>query len=346
MTDNPPSIHCQIKGYLLLSHPSIGVLLVQLGTPDAPEPKAVRRFLTEFLSDWRVVDLPRWYWLPLLHGIILPRRSGRSAALYQQIWRPDGLSPLLHHSRTTACGVAAHLGPQVRVEIAMRYGQPGIAPTLHDMVASGIQHVLIVPMFPQYSCATTASVADAVCSTFATTRYQPAIRFAPPFYQETAYIQALAATIRQQVDLTDPGLHFLFSFHGLPQRFVQQGDPYASHCTETTHLLAKELHLPPERWQIAFQSRFGREPWLEPETSACLTALPGQGKRTVVVVCPGFVVDCLETLEEIAVQGRDRFLHAGGERFEYIPALNDSATWIRGLSNLVRRELSGWLDDT
>ncbi|MBF0626870.1 MAG: ferrochelatase [Magnetococcales bacterium] len=332
------------QGSLLLPDSSIGVLLAQLGTPDAPEPAAVRRFLAEFLADERVVDLPRWFWLPLLHGVILPRRSPRSAALYRKIWRADGVSPLLHDSRTVTAGVAERLGASIRVELGMRYGQPGLTALLHTMVRTGIQRLLIVPLFPQFSSATTASITDAVCGAFASSRFQPALRFVPPFFNDPGYIHALATTLRQQLDPAQP-VDWLFSFHGLPQRFVDQGDPYALQCAETARLLAKELHLPNERWHIGYQSRFGREVWLLPDTARLLATLPGQGKRAVAVVCPGFVADCLETLEEMAVQGKETFLRAGGETFHYLACLNDAPPWIDALTTLIRRELSGWMEE-
>lgn len=324
--------------------PSIGVVLVQLGTPDAPEPQAVRRFLREFLSDRRVVDLPRWFWLPLLHGVILPKRAPRSAALYRKIWREDGLSPLLHHSQAVTAGVTAQLGATIRVALAMRYGQPGLAETLHTMTDAGIQRILIVPLFPQYSCATNATITDAVCAAFVQRRFQPALRFAPPFASDPGYIAALADTIRAARG-ENPPRHWLFSFHGLPQRFVDQGDPYADQCAETARLLAKELHLEEDQWRLGYQSRFGREPWLLPDTARLLRELPNQGVDELAVVCPGFAADCLETLEEIAVQGEEIFRQAGGRRFLYLPCLNDAPSWIDALGVIVRRELAGWLEE-
>ncbi|MBF0191227.1 MAG: ferrochelatase [Magnetococcales bacterium] len=321
---------------------SIGVVLVQLGTPDSPDPVAVQRFLKEFLSDARVVDLPRWFWLPLLHGVILPRRAPKSAALYRSIWRADGVSPLMHYSHAVTRGIRTRLGDDIRVELAMRYGQPSLKQALLTMVQDGIQRILIVPLFPQYSSAATATITDAVCAVFAKQRFQPALRFAPPFFADSAYIQALADSIRARLDPATP-MDWLFSFHGLPQRFVDQGDPYAAQCAATARLLARELHIPDDRWQMGYQSRFGREPWLLPDTAQRLVQLPQEGKRHLAVVCPGFVADCLETLEEIAVQGRENFLKAGGERFTYLPCLNDSAAWMDGLGELVKRELSGWL---
>ncbi|MBF0437619.1 MAG: ferrochelatase [Magnetococcales bacterium] len=335
----PISFH--IKDTKLLPSPTIGVLLTQLGTPDAPEPIAVRRFLREFLSDKRVVDLPRWFWLPLLHGVILPTRSRRSAALYQTIWRSDGRSPLLHYSLATTDGVRQRLGKDVEVHLAMRYGQPNIANALHTMTAAGIQRILIFPLFPQYSSAATASIFDAVYQTFASSRFLPTLRFAAPFFNAPSYISALAATIRTVADPDKP-MDWLFSFHGLPTRFVTEGDPYQDQCIETTRLLVKELALPDTRWQMSFQSRFGREPWLKPNTDGMLKQLPGQGKQNLVVVCPGFSADCLETLEEIAHQGKENFLQAGGKQFIYAPCLNDTNVWLDALTGLIEQEISGW----
>ncbi|GAB0057280.1 Ferrochelatase [Candidatus Magnetaquicoccaceae bacterium FCR-1] len=326
-----------------MSTPSIGVLLAQLGTPDAPETQAVRRFLKEFLSDRRVVDLPRWKWLPLLHGVILPARSPRSARLYRKIWRPDGVSPLLHHTRRVTEGLGAQLGAGIRVEFAMRYGSPAIAETLHTMTRAGIQRLLIIPLFPQYASATTASIADAVAMAFAEERLQPALRFAPPFFADDGYIRALADVARARLDPTVPR-DWLFSFHGLPQRFIDEGDPYAEQCRITAQRLAEELHLPSERWHVGFQSRFGREVWLTPDTAGLFDALPRQGRRNLAVLCPGFTADCLETLEEIAEGGAEIFHRAGGERFDYVPCLNDTPAWIGALTEIARRELSGWLE--
>ncbi|MBF0296734.1 MAG: ferrochelatase [Magnetococcales bacterium] len=326
----------------LTPHPAIGLLLAQLGTPDAPDTEAVKRFLREFLADRRVVDLPRWMWLPLLHGVILPTRSPRSAALYRKIWRVDGVSPLRHFTDRLAAGIAERLGPGVKVAIGMRYGAPALGTALRAMVAEGMERILILPLFPQYSCATTASIVDAAHAAFARERHLPTLRFAPPFFDLPAYIDALAETIRSAV--AQPQDRFwLFSFHGLPQRFVAEGDPYADQCRVTARLLAERLGLPDSGWRLTFQSRFGREPWLTPDTASLLAALPGEGIRHVAVACPGFAADCLETLEEIAVAGRATFLAAGGESFVHAPCLNDRTAWIDALAELARRELSGWM---
>ncbi len=324
-----------------MSSPTIGVLLAQLGTPETAKPAAVKRFLREFLSDLRVVDLPRWFWLPLLHGIILPTRAHRSAALYQKIWRDDGLSPLLHYSQSVTQNLSHHFDPNIQFHLAMRYGQPSIDSALHTMTEQGIQRILIFPMFPQYSSAATASITDAVCLAFTKRRFQPALRFAPPFFNASGYIAALKNKVIEQINPSE-SIDYLFSFHGLPQRFVTEGDPYAQQCETTAQLLATALGLPDNRWHLSYQSRFGREPWLQPNTEDLLTQLPKQGIRRIVVLCPGFVADCLETLEEIAVRGKETFLQAGGETFDYIPCLNDSPDWLVTLASLVQQELAGW----
>lgn len=317
----------------------VGVLLVQLGTPDAPTPAAVKRYLAEFLSDPRVVDLPRAFWLPLLHGVILPRRAPRSAALYQKIWRADGLSPLLHISQQQAAGVAARLGAELPVALAMRYGEPAIAPAVASLLAQGVSRLLVFPLYPQASGSTTGAALDGVAAALRHHRFVPALRLAAPFHDHPDYLAAVARRVRA---VAPAGAHYLVSFHGLPVRHIQEGDPYADHCAATASGLARLLEMPPERWHVAFQSRFGREPWLTPATSDTLANLPRQGVKKLVVLCPGFVADCLETLEEIAHTGRESFLAAGGESFTYAPCVNDDPLWLDALAGLVARELKGW----
>ncbi|MEO5349426.1 MAG: ferrochelatase [Magnetococcus sp. YQC-3] len=322
--------------------PKTGVLFIQLGTPDAPTPAAVRRYLAEFLSDPRVVDLHRAIWLPLLHGVILRTRPQRSAALYQHIWREDGLSPLFHYTQQQAQAVAQALQADgVVVHFAMRYGNPAMAVLLESMRHAGVERVLIFPLFPQYASATTASVLDAVQAALAKRRFIPTLRFAQPFFAHPGYIAAWCAQIRAQADLEQADC-LLFSFHGLPQRHVDEGDPYAVHCQQTARLLADALQLPDDRWQISFQSRFGREEWLQPATDQLLAELPAQGKKRLLVVCPGFVSDCLETLEEVAMRGKEQFLAAGGEFYHCLPCLNDSPAWLSALTEMTRQELIGW----
>ncbi|MBF0453196.1 MAG: ferrochelatase [Magnetococcales bacterium] len=320
---------------------SVGVLLLQLGTPDEPTPSAVRRYLAEFLSDPRVVDLSRWLWLPLLHGIILRRRPPRSAALYQKIWRQDGLSPLLYFTQQQQKGVEAALGKEVMVRFAMRYGNPSLNKVLDEMMAAGVTRLLIFPLYPQFSASTTGSALDGVQRYFAQKRAIPTLRFAQPFYDHPLYIKALAKPINKNPTKKDKPF-YLFTFHGLPQRHADEGDPYPDQCRITAEKLAKALSLPSDRWRLTFQSRFGRDPWLLPATDAELARLPAQGHTQVVAVCPGFVSDCLETLEEIAQGGEAHFLRSGGERFHCLPCLNDNPSWLSALSQMVAAELSGW----
>ncbi|MBF0357869.1 MAG: ferrochelatase [Magnetococcales bacterium] len=325
-----------------MSNHKIGVLLLQMGTPDAPTKGAVRSYLEEFLSDKRVVDTPRWLWLPILHGIILRSRPGKSAALYKKIWREDNnLSPLLHYTQEQKSGIEKILGHDSQVRFAMRYGNPSIEATLDEMLATGLEKLLVYPLYPQFSASTTGSGIDAVHNYFALKRSIPTIRFARPFYGNQLYIKALAKQITKQ---QKPGNKpfYLFTFHGLPQRHITEGDPYQTHCETTAQNLAKVLNIPSKRWRLTYQSRFGREQWLLPATGDTLAKLPAEGEKRLVVICPGFVSDCLETLEEIAIAGKKTFLDAGGEQFQAIPCLNDSPAWIAALSKMVKAELVGW----
>ena len=325
-----------------------GVLFVQLGTPDTPTPAAIRRYLAEFLTDKRVVDLPRALWLPLLHGIILRTRPQHLATLYQNIWRPDGMAPLLYYTQRQAQAVAQQLASEkILVRFAMRYGNPALSTTLHAMVDSGAERILIFPLFPQYSAATTASILDAVQKAMARRRFVPTLRFAQPFFINPEYIKALAEQVHNHTTAAtnaEKRHYFLFSFHGLPQRHIHEGDPYADHCQQTAQQLAQALGLRKEQWQYTFQSRFGREVWLEPATDTVLTQLPKRGIKQLTILCPGFVTDCLETLEEIHVQGKKLFLEAGGASFCSIPCLNDTSLWTTALARITRQELSGWLE--
>ena len=337
-----PLLGGQIEMMPITVHKKIGVLFVQLGTPDAPTPLAVRTYLAQFLSDRRVVDISPFFWWPLLHGVILRTRPQSSATLYQRIWREDGYSPLLYYTQQQTKAVGHILDSEnIQVGFAMRYGNPSLPPTLHAMIDSGIEKLLIFPLFPQYSGATCASILDAVQKAVARRRFIPTLRFAHPFFSHPGYIHTLAEQIRHHT-VQDPTFT-LFSFHGLPQRHINEGDPYAHHCHQTAHLLAQTLHLSQDRWQTTFQSRFGKEPWLEPSTEAALTQLPKKGFKHLRVVCPGFITDCLETLEEINIRGKAGFMAAGGKQFETIPCLNDSPPWTAVLAQIIRQELSGWL---
>lgn len=322
----------------------VGVLLVNLGTPEAPTAAAVRPYLAEFLSDPRVVEIPRWLWKPLLHGIILRVRPKKSAAKYASIWTKEG-SPLAVHTARQATllqGYAGEAGLQVMVRHAMRYGRPGVADELHALKAQGCTRVLVVPAYPQYSGTTTASVVDAVQAWAVRTRHLPEMRFVNRFHDDAGYLDALAASVREQWRHNGRGDHLLMSFHGVPQRTLTLGDPYHCECHATARLLAERLDLRRQDYSVSFQSRFGRAKWLEPSTEATLRSLAAQGVKHLQVLCPGFVSDCLETLEEIAQEGRDTFLAAGGARYDYLPCLNDRPEWIRALVTLVEQHTAGW----
>ena len=322
-------------------HPArIGVLLINLGTPDTPEPKAVRRYLTEFLSDRRVIEIPAWLWQPILHGVILRVRPKKSARAYAEIWTDDG-SPLAAITRAQTKALAAILGPEVVVDHAMRYGNPAIGDRIAALHAQGCERILVAPLYPQYCSATTATAVDAVADALRTMRWQPSLRTLPPYHDDPLHIAALARSIEAGLAALDftPDL-ILASFHGMPARTLALGDPYHCQCQKTARLLGEALGRP---LRISFQSRFGRARWLEPATDATLAILPGESVKKIAVVAPGFAADCLETLEEIAIRGREIFLAAGGERFAYLPCLNDSAESLEMLTKLVGRELAGWI---
>ena len=311
------------------------LLLVNLGTPDAPTPKALRRYLKAFLSDRRVVSLPPWLWQPLLRGIILPFRAPRSAAAYRSIWQSGG-SPLLHYSQALADRLAEALADRATVKLAMRYGQPALAQVLEENPAD---EVIVLPLYPQYSSTTTASVLDACCQWTQNRLALPGLHFIRDYHRHPQYIQALADSIRAAWQ-QQKGEVLLFSFHGIPQRLDDGGDPYAAQCRETARRVAQALGLEDHQWQLMFQSRFGRETWLQPYATETLTRLAEQGTKSVDVICPGFAVDCLETLEEMAVENRDHFLQAGGEHYQYIPCLNDSAAQVALMQALFEAHVS------
>jgi ferrochelatase len=316
----------------------IGVLLINLGTPDAPEVRAVRRYLAEFLSDPRVVEIPPIAWKPILHGIILRTRPRKSAEAYNQIWTNEG-SPLRVIARRQAEALGERL-PDVSVHYAMRYGNPGIAAALDRMVDEGCTRILAAPLYPQYCAATTATANDAVFATLARMRVQPALRILPPYYDDPLYIAALKSNLsRQLAALPFEPEKLLLSFHGMPQRTAELGDPYHSHCLKTAQLLSEALG---HDVDVAFQSRFGRARWLEPATDATLAAYAGAGINKIAVATPGFSADCLETLEELGIRGRETFLTAGGSDFALLDCLNDSVESIDMLKALIRRELEGW----
>jgi ferrochelatase len=318
---------------------AIGVLLINLGTPDAPEARAVRRYLAEFLSDPRVVEIPPIAWKPILHGIILRTRPRKSAEAYNQIWTNEG-SPLRVIAHRQAQALRERL-PDVRVHYAMRYGHPGIAATMERMTAEGCGRILAAPLYPQYCAATTATANDAVFAALARMRVQPALRTLPPYYDDPLYIDALRANLSRQLAALDfVPEKLLLSFHGMPRRTAELGDPYHAHCLETARLLSEALG---REVDVAFQSRFGRAKWLEPATDATLAAYPRNGIKRIAVATPGFSADCLETLEELGIRGRETFLRAGGKDFALLDCLNDSSESIAMLEALIRRELEGWL---
>jgi protoporphyrin/coproporphyrin ferrochelatase len=326
----------------------IGVLLVNLGTPDAADALSVRRYLKEFLSDARVIENQGLVWKTVLNGVILNIRPRIKARDYAKIWnRERNESPLKTITRSQAEKLAhalAPLGQQIVVDWAMRYGNPSIAARLTDLVARGCERILAIPLYPQYCAATTATVGDEVFRVLARMRYQPAIRIAPPYYDDPAYIEALGASMRAELaKLSFKPDVLLASFHGVPQSFVDNGDPYFAHCNETMRLLREELKLDAATLRTTFQSRFGRAQWLEPATDRTVKELAQQGVKNLVVIMPGFSADCLETLEEIAVENAHIFKQYGGENFAAIPCLNDSAPGMQVIRQLALRELKGWV---
>src|SRR5437763_1571489 len=327
----------------VMPEPKVGVLLINLGTPDAPEVRAVRRYLAEFLSDRRVVELPAIAWKPILHGFILRTRPRRSADAYNQVWTNEG-SPLAVIARRQAHALRERFGDDVSVQYAMRYGNPGIAAALANMANEGCTRILTAALYPQYCAATTATANDAVFAALAAMRVQPALRTLPPYYDDPLYIDALRANLARQLGALDfEPQRLLLSFHGMPQRTLALGDPYHCHCQKTARLLSEALG---REVDIAFQSRFGRAKWLEPATDATLAAYPKNGVTRVAVAAPGFAADCLETLEELGIRGRETFRSAGGKHFALLDCLNDSPESITMLERLIERELAGWVPAT
>lgn len=321
------------------------VLLVNLGTPDAPTTRAVRRYLAEFLGDPRIVETPRWLWWLILHGVILRLRPRRSARAYREVWTTEG-SPLQTGTRALARRLQEAFGVEqesgVAVRHAMRYGNPSIAGSLRELGALGMRRLLVLPLFPQFSATTAASVLDAVGAELRGWRVPPELRFVNDYHDEPAYIEALARSVQAHWKANGRGERLLLSFHGIPERYVRNGDPYRAQCGTTAQMLRERLGLDPAAFVLCFQSRVGREPWLQPYTDLTLADLARQGVRRIDALCPGFSVDCLETLEEIAITGRKSFLANGGERLDYIAALNEGEGQVAALRALVARHTQGW----
>jgi ferrochelatase len=320
--------------------PKIGILLINLGTPNAPEPGAVRLYLKEFLSDPRVVEIPQLVWQPILRGVILRTRARKSARAYRQVWTDQG-SPLAAITARQARALAGAFGPQVIVDHAMRYGKPAIAERIDALKAAGCDRILIAPLYPQYCAATTATANDEAFLHLRRMRWQPAVRTLPPYHDDPAYIAALQARLEEGLSaLAFEPQAILASFHGMPERTLKLGDPYHCHCQKTARLLSEATG---RELIVTFQSRFGRAKWLEPATDATLAALPRRGITRVAILTPGFAADCLETLEELDIRGRATFLAAGGTDFAALPCLNDSPVGIEMLRSIIGRELEGWV---
>ncbi|RUO36146.1 ferrochelatase [Aliidiomarina shirensis] len=325
--------------------PKIGVLLTNLGTPDAATPKALRKYLAEFLSDPRVVEVPRLLWKVILHGVILRIRPRRSAEAYSTVWTEQG-SPLLFNTQAQADGVRTELekiyGNDIVVEFGMRYGNPSIHSAIDKLLEQGVRKLVVLPLYPQYSASTSASTFDAISHDFTVRRWLPDLRFISHYHDYPAYIQAVADKIRAHWDAHGRADKLIFSYHGVPKKYLDRGDPYHCECYKTTRLVAENLGLGKDEFMTTFQSRFGREEWLQPYTDMTLKALPEQGVKSLQVVCPGFSSDCLETIEEIGEENREYFMESGGERFEYIPCLNADEQHIQALTALLQENLHGW----
>ncbi len=325
----------------------IGILAVNFGTPESPTPRDVRRFLARMLRDPRVVELPRTLWLPILYGFILPLRPARVAPKYRKIWSAQG-SPLREQSQQLRAALSSILAQRMMapfsVEFGMLYGTPTVSQSLQRLRAAGAQRIVVLPLFPQYCGATTAAVYDQVNAELARWRWLPELRFIAEYHDQPEYIDALRESVVQHWRAHGRSAHLLISFHGIPERYFHQGDPYFCKCQKTARLLAEELLLAEGEWTVTFQSRFGRAEWLRPYTLETLAAMPRRGIKDVTVICPGFAVDCLETLEEIDVENRAAFMRAGGERFEYVPALNARPEHAALLANLLARHSQGWTE--
>lgn len=341
MSDHLPADHPFVQ------KPKIGVVLLNLGTPDATDYWSVRRYLKEFLSDQRVIETPKWLWWPILNLVILSVRPQKSGHAYEQIWdKEKNESPLRVITRNQTEALAARLAghDDIVVDFAMRYGNPSTRSVLEKMQAAGCHKILLVPLYPQYSATTTATANDKAFDALAKMRWQPAVRTAPAYFEDAKYIETLGNSIRDGVAALDfePDL-VITSYHGMPVEYLQRGDPYHCQCYKTTRLVREYLGWDKSRIMVTFQSRFGPSKWLEPYTDVTLEALPGKGVKKVAILAPAFSADCIETLEEIAMQGKETFMEAGGEKFAYIPCLNDSPGGMDMIEAMVRRELAGWI---
>jgi ferrochelatase len=322
--------------------PGLGVFLIQLGTPDAPTPEALRPYLSQFLGDPRVIESPPWYW-PFLFRVILWKRPARSAAKYQRIWNKTTGSPLLHWTQRQTQLLQAKF-PGVSVRFGMQVGNPPVAKVIDEMIRSGIERLIVFPMYPQYSATTSASATDTLFKCLLQQRRVPALRIVPPYYQHPAYVGALARVIGEELaKLPWQPDHYVLSFHGIPKRYAKAGDPYATHVKRTTRALVAQLGWPRNAWTQSFQSLFGREVWLKPYTDDVLQTLARQGKKKVFAAMPGFTADCLETVDEIGNESREVFRHAGGEILHACPCLNDHPAWIEAMRTIVIEEGQGWL---
>lgn len=320
-----------------------GILIVQLGTPDEPTPRALRRYLRQFLSDPRVIEMPRWLWQLILNLAVLPTRPSQSAAKYRRIWDPVTGSPLLHYTRLQAEALQQLL-PDTLVQFGMQVGNPALGSVVQGMIQRGVERLIVLPMYPQYSATTTASAYDCVFHALERERRVPAIRVVPPYYDHPAYLDAFVAVVQDELRRLDKEPdYYLLSFHGIPVVYAQRGDPYPQHVARTTQLLQERLRFPAQRWKQTFQSLFGRDRWLEPYTDVTLRELAAAGVKRVFVAMPGFTVDCLETLDEIGFEARETFLHAGGEALHACPCLNAHPAWIQAMRTLVTEEGKGWL---
>jgi len=326
--------------------PKIGVLLTNLGTPEAPTAKALRPYLKQFLWDPRVVEVPRLLWWMILHAFILTTRPKKSAEAYSEVWTDRG-SPLLYHLQDQVAGVTERLqaqwGDNIVVKGAMRYGQPSISSQVQALLGEGVQQLVVLPLYPQFGGPTTASTFDALSDELQGQRWLPDLRFVSSYHDHPAYIKAIANSIREHWESHGRADKLVLSYHGMPKRYLLEGDPYHCQCMKTSRLIAEELGLSEDDYMSTFQSRFGRDEWLKPYTDETLQGLPETGVKSLQIICPGFSADCLETIEEIGMENRDYFIEAGGERYEYIPCLNATATHIDVLTTLVTEQLNGWM---